>query len=129
MPFLNLDLLRYMIELSAGYNVVIPRFEDLVEPLHAVYSRACLGPIEEQLRAGNLRLVAFNSKVRVRYVGPSELERFAAQASFLNVNTPEDLQRARELARDRTGSAPGCLQGMRGGWRGERKPSAGSERH
>ncbi len=39
MPFLNLDLLRHMIELSPDFDVVIPRVGDKKEPLHAIYSK------------------------------------------------------------------------------------------
>jgi len=46
MPFLNQDLLDYMIKISAGFDLVIPRLGSMVEPLHAVYSKSCLAPIE-----------------------------------------------------------------------------------
>ncbi len=39
MPFLNQGLLRYMIQLAPNFDLVIPRVGDMVEPLHAVYSR------------------------------------------------------------------------------------------
>jgi molybdopterin-guanine dinucleotide biosynthesis protein A len=34
MPFLNQTLLRYMVGLSAGFDVVVPRVGKWVEPLH-----------------------------------------------------------------------------------------------
>jgi len=36
MPFLNEDLLRYMIQLSANFDLVVPRWDSMVEPLHAI---------------------------------------------------------------------------------------------
>jgi len=54
MPFLNLALLGYMIQLSANSDLVIPRLGEMVEPLHAIYSKGCLAPIEQLLRQGNL---------------------------------------------------------------------------
>lgn len=99
MPFLDLRLLRFMILLSGDYDVVIPRLDRLLEPLHAVYSRACLGPIEGLLQAGDLRVVGFFGQVRVRYVDQTELAVFDPERlSLFNVNTPEDLGRAQELA-------------------------------
>lgn len=95
MPFLDLSLLRFMVLLSADYDVVIPRLDGLLEPLHAVYSQACLGPIEDLLRAQNLRIIDFLSRVRVRYVEQSEIEVLDPQRlSVFNVNTPEDLREA-----------------------------------
>ncbi len=99
MPFLNPQLLSFMIELSAAYDVLIPRFDGYLEPLHAVYSRACLGPMSAQLQAGDLRIVNVLARVRVRYLEAAELDGFdPRRLSLLNVNTPADLQRAEELA-------------------------------
>lgn len=93
MPLLNLPLLRYMILLSAGFDVVIPSIGDQTEPLHAIYSKACISPIESLLQCNELRVIHFFHQVRVRYVTPSEIEVFdPAHLSFSNINTPEDLQ-------------------------------------
>ncbi len=98
MPFLNLGLLRSMAQLAGDYDVVIPRLDGLLEPLHAVYAKACLAPIEEMLRAGNLRIRCFLDRVRVRYVERAEVEALdPRRLSFFNVNTPHDLQVAHEL--------------------------------
>jgi molybdopterin-guanine dinucleotide biosynthesis protein A len=100
MPFLNQALLDYMIEISAGFDVVIPRLGNMVEPLHAVYSKSCLAPIEELLKQDNLRVSELLNLVRVRHVEAEEIDRFDPKhLSFFNVNTEADLQIARELAR------------------------------
>ncbi|GAG02740.1 unnamed protein product, partial [marine sediment metagenome] len=39
MPFLNYALLDYMLQISADFDLVIPRLGNMVEPLHAVYSK------------------------------------------------------------------------------------------
>ena len=45
MPFLNPDLLAYMLTLAqAGYDVVTPAVDGLLEPLHAVYRPAACAP-------------------------------------------------------------------------------------
>jgi len=99
MPFLNQALLRYIVSLSAGFDMVIPRLGELVEPLHAVYSLNCLPHIEELLRQGVLEVRALLGLVRVRYVEASEIERFDPEhLSLFNVNTEADLERARRIA-------------------------------
>lgn len=102
MPFLNLDLLRYIISLARDADVVVPRWTD-VEPLHAVYRPAtCLGPIEKALARGERRVVSFYDGLRVRYVERAEIAQFDPQGlSFFNVNTPSDWQRARALTKSR----------------------------
>lgn len=100
MPFLDLRLLRYMILLSPGQDVVIPRAGELTEPLHAIYSKRCLQPIERVLASGGRKIISFFPEVRVRYVEEQEISLFDPQhLSFFNVNTPGDLEKARRLAR------------------------------
>jgi len=100
MPFLDLRLLRYMILLSPGQDVVIPRVGGLTEPLHAIYSKQCLQPIERVLAGGGRRIIEFFPEVRVRYIEEQEIQLFDPQSlSFFNINTPADLEKARSLAR------------------------------
>ncbi len=100
MPFLNDALLRYMIRLSDSFDMVVPRVGVMVEPLHAVYSKGCLAPIEGMLRQENLSVNHLLRLVSVRYVEAEEIDRFDRQhLSFFNINTEADMEMARELAR------------------------------
>ena len=101
MPFLNPALLRYMLGLTTGFDLVIPRLNDMVEPLHAVYARSCLAPMERLLEQKNMRINALFGLVRVRYVEADEIDRFdPRRLSFFNVNTGADLERAEQLAKE-----------------------------
>jgi len=100
MPFLNQALLRYMIGLSAGFDAVVPRLGNLVEPLQGVYSKSCLAPIEQLLKQDNLKVSDILPLVRVRYVETEDIDRFDPKhLSIFNVNTEADLRKARELAK------------------------------
>ncbi len=100
MPFLNQALLRYMIQISAGFDLVVPRVGDMVEPLHAVYSKGCLAPIEYLLKQGNLSIIALFALVKVRYVEAMEINRFDPEhLSFFNINSVADLEKAKRLVR------------------------------
>ena len=106
MPFLNPDLLRYMIDLSPEVDVVMPRLGGFQEPLHAIYSKNCMPHMERQLGEGNLKITAFFDLVRVRYVAEEEIDRFDPQhLSFFNINTQADLEKASLLLSSKT--APG----------------------
>jgi len=122
MPFLNPDLLRYMIDLSPDFDVVIPRIGDLKEPLHAVYTKNCLLPMERLLKGGNLRVAGLLDSVRVRYVEKDEIDRFDPEhLSFFNVNTQADLERARMLASQENPQSalagPQAIRMMRKQWK------------
>ncbi len=98
MPFLNRRLLSYMVQLADGFDLVIPRFNDMVEPLHAVYSRDCIGPAELLLKQGELQIRQFFPSVRVRYVGAEEVDRFdPGHLSLFNINNEAALRKARDL--------------------------------
>ncbi len=99
-PFLNRDLLRHLIGLRAGYDVVVPLNRDgYPQSMHAVYSQACAGPIRERLEAGRLKVIGFFPDVRVREVAGQAIDQFDPERlSFFNVNTPEDLAEAQRLA-------------------------------
>ena len=99
MPFLNRRLLEYMLGLRGDYDAVVPQPGDFPEPTHALYSRACLPPIEARLQANDLKISGFFDDVRVRYLDEREVRQFDPQLlSFFNVNSPEDLARAHALA-------------------------------
>ena len=99
MPFLNQDLLRYMVQLSTDFDLVIPRWDGMVEPLHAVYSKGCLAAIENLIKEGVLSVNGLPALVRARYVETEEIDRFDPKhLSFFNINTGADLKMARELA-------------------------------
>jgi len=98
MPFLNIDLLRYLTELSPAFDAVIPRLEGQLEPLHAVYSKNCLDPMETLLHEGRLKIANFLPAVTVRYVDEAEVEKFDPQhLSFFNINSEADLDRAKTV--------------------------------
>ena len=103
MPFLNQALLRYMIQLSVNFDLVVPRVSNLVEPLHAIYTKSCLAPIERMIKQGKLSVYKLLHLVRVRYVETEEIDKFDPKhLSFFNVNTEADLEIARDLARGDT---------------------------
>ncbi|MFC2013784.1 molybdenum cofactor guanylyltransferase [Chloroflexota bacterium] len=100
MPFLNQDLLRYMVQLAPGFDAVVPRIGHFVEPLHAIYSKNCLAAVEKLLREGNLRARDIFPLAKIRYVEAEEIDMFDPRhLSILNINTETDLEEARKLAK------------------------------
>lgn len=100
MPFLNLDFMRYMISLPRDYDILIPKWEGHVEPLHAIYSKNCLTSIEGLLKQNNLKIPDFFDQVRVHHVLEEEINRYDPQhLSFFNINTPDQLRKAEAILR------------------------------
>jgi len=98
MPFLNQGLLKHMLAQREGWDAVVPQPGSYPEPTHALYSKDCLAGMETRLRANDLKISGFFDQVRVKYLAQEEIETFDPELhSFFNVNSPEDLERAREL--------------------------------
>lgn len=99
MPFLNTDLLRYMLQQAIGWDAVVPRLRGWwLEPLHAVYARACLKPAERILENGTRGILDLFPLVRTRYLETHEVALFdPGGLSFVNLNTPADLALAQKL--------------------------------
>lgn len=101
MPFLHADVARLVVDRAADADVVVPRVGDQLETLHACYAKSCLAPIEQRLRAGRLKIVGFFPDVRVLEIPETEVARYREpEIVFMNVNTPEELERARTLVRE-----------------------------
>ena len=96
MPFLNTELLRYMVELSSDFDAVVPQLgEGMVEPLHAIYSKNCLHSMKRQLERNELAVDSIFGTVSVKYVKRAECQRLDPQLlSFFNINDHSDLERA-----------------------------------
>jgi molybdenum cofactor guanylyltransferase len=93
MPFLNPNLLRYLMVLSGDYEAVVPQTGDEFEPLHAVYRRACYRPIVQRLASGQRRVISFFADVRLRVVSEVEWRTIDPDGrSLMNLNTPDDLR-------------------------------------
>lgn len=99
MPFLNEPLLRYMIKVSDGFDFILPRINNMYEPLHAIYSKNCIAPIKSILEQGKKVIIELFKYVKVRYVEAEEVDRFDPRhMSFFNINTREDLNLAKKIA-------------------------------
>ncbi len=105
MPFVSAVFLRGLIELAPGYDVVVPRTGGRLHPLHALYRRStCLPVIAAALARGERRTIAFFEDVRVLVLEEDALQRLDPTGiALMNVNTPQELARARALAAEMAG--------------------------
>ncbi|MFP4439312.1 MAG: molybdenum cofactor guanylyltransferase [Chloroflexaceae bacterium] len=104
MPLLRRELPAVMLAYPRKYDALVPRSPrpDAVrnaaglEPLHAIYSRACCAPLRRMLDQGQRRIADFLASVRMETVAPEVIARYdPAGQAFLNINTPDDLAAAR----------------------------------
>jgi molybdopterin-guanine dinucleotide biosynthesis protein A/molybdopterin converting factor small subunit len=93
--FLCPHLISHLVSRIPGHDVVVPRWGDRFQPLHAVYRRSVLALLEGQRARGELRPVFLFDKVRTLSIGDEEIRRFDPDgSSFFNMNTPADYAEA-----------------------------------
>jgi len=97
MPFLQPKLLEYLIDVDIEADVVVPKIDKHFEPLLAIYSKNCLGPIEDMIKRSQKCLYDLYPKVRVREISQKEFQIFDPELkSFINFNTPKELKMFRD---------------------------------
>lgn len=98
MPFINQDVILYMLEESKGYDVVIAERNSRLQPFCAVYSKNCIKPIKDEVLKNNLRVRDFFKYVKVKVITEKEAARYDLDGlSFVNINTPEDHNRFKDM--------------------------------
>lgn len=99
MPLLTPGVLSLLLDAARPeHDAVIPR-PVRPEPLCALYDRRLLPALERAVAAGRLRIMDALAGAQIRFVDAGELARVdPALRSFTNVNTPEELAAAREIA-------------------------------
>jgi molybdopterin-guanine dinucleotide biosynthesis protein A len=109
MPFLNPDIIRYMVCLKDQADIVISRWGSRFQPTHAVYGRNCLPVLEEMMNLQNRKIHSMigHPALRVRVIAESEIRQIDQDGrSMFNINTPSDLEQARSVYDAGTGSEP-----------------------
>jgi len=95
LPSLSVLLLRWMVGLPRTWDALVPFHPNEAdkagwEPLHALYTRACLGPMRAALDRGDRQATAFFPAVHIRPLTADEMRPHDPTGrSTLSVNTPD----------------------------------------
>ena len=118
-PFLNSDLLMYLISVLGEYDAVIPYTTKIpnnekvnnqkkdagitYQTLCAVYSKRCLPFIDEMIRESDYRVYALRERINSLNISPKEWKPYDPEGlSFVNINTPQDYIKAKRYSTNRT---------------------------
>ena len=98
-PFLKKELIGVIIDrIEPGCDAIIPEISVGLEPLCAVYAKQCLKRIEQHLAQEKLKIQWVFKKNRIKKIPERILrERDPELISFININSPEDLEKAEAL--------------------------------
>ena len=99
MPFINTPGLTKLWLEKEEFDVLIPQTPDGLQPLAALYKQSCIPAIAKQLKEKNFKIRRFFDDIRVKIIICSDFPNIYPDNTFLNINSPEDLQRARDIYR------------------------------
>ena len=99
-PFLKKEMVLAVVNaIAPNLDIVVPQTDLGFEPLCAAYSRNCLKPIHAQLGKKQLQIQRLYKTMRTLKIPETTLRAIDPDLiSFFNINTPEDLERARQMA-------------------------------
>ena len=102
MPFINVELLKYMMSLPRNYDALLPRIGEQTEQLHSIYSKNCLPKMEKYLNSGHLKITSFMDEIDVKYVDEDIINKYDPRhLSFFNVNTAQQLNEAQDILKNK----------------------------
>jgi molybdopterin-guanine dinucleotide biosynthesis protein A len=86
MPFIATSLIQELVAAWEGHDAVVPFTPGGSQPLHAVFARSALGPLESRMDAGRFSLRGALEDLNVLAVDARAHGRFDS-----NLNRPDDL--------------------------------------
>lgn len=99
-PFLKKELVETLLNgIKPNIDIVIPETSKGFEPLCSIYSKRCLKPIERQIEKKAFKIQQIFQTVRVKKISENILRTVDPDLfSFSNINTPDDLDRAKQIS-------------------------------
>ncbi len=102
MPFLDPVVIQHMASLSGTFDMTLAELTQGIQMTHGIYSKRCLSVLEKMVKGGDLRLqdLLKDSSLSLRKVPEVEITPVDPQLlSFMNLNSPADLELARKITR------------------------------
>jgi molybdopterin-guanine dinucleotide biosynthesis protein A len=99
-PFVRADLLRDIMSHSkCGADAVVSWTGKRLQPMPGLYRKSCLPAVEGALERGERRMQAVLRRLSLCELAGEDLDCLdSAHSSYINVNTPKDLLRARSMS-------------------------------
>jgi len=92
MPFLNPALLENMVKILPSFEAIVPRWPNMQkEPLHAVYSLACIQTMKKHIDTNRYSIIHVLEEMHVLHLNKRGFAEFDPDFySFLNINDQAD---------------------------------------
>lgn len=98
LAFPDAAILQQLVNARGATDALIPQTQKGLEPVVALYHKRCLKPMEIMLQNNQHRILDLLKLINYSTFDCSTLAA-GWEDAFMNINTPEDLERARTIAR------------------------------
>lgn len=98
MPFIRKDFIVKQIEYfyNNGCDILVPRIDNYIEPLHGIYRKSVVLALEDYLEAGkNCAIREFFKMADIQYMDFAASEE--SKRAFTNINSPSDILIVKQL--------------------------------
>jgi molybdopterin-guanine dinucleotide biosynthesis protein A len=93
MPDIRPEAVKKLISTpSEDALVVIPYINGRLHPMHALYDKRCLAPIEKMIKKGELRIMTLFDEIKIKKLTEDEFSGVDIAASVANINTRQELK-------------------------------------
>ena len=99
LPFIPVELIRYMCKNAGSYDIFSTDFGNGVEPLCAVYHQDCIKMIENRIGLKRYKVSDFFDSVHAK-IKQVPKGQFASSYDLFNINTPEDVEKAETIMKN-----------------------------
>ncbi len=99
-PFLKKELVETLLDnIDQNNDIIMPETSVGMEPLCAIYSKRCLNAAEHHIKQNKLKIQRALGNHRLKKIPETVLRTKDPELiSFFNINIPQDLARAEEMA-------------------------------
>jgi molybdopterin-guanine dinucleotide biosynthesis protein A len=102
-PFVSTALLSYLLEKSENYDVVLPSFNNHLQPMIGYFNKNFLKIIDHQIKAGNVKPINIFENANMLKVEITKVLEFYNEHLFFNINTKEQYEEAKRIYRSISG--------------------------
>lgn len=93
MPLISNQYLEFIQTWDQDYDVLVPEYHHMIEPLAGIYSKNCLNALKEHIDHDNLSVTKFIKEINATIISDKLLkETLDNDNIFHNVNTKDDLK-------------------------------------
>ncbi|MEZ5147158.1 MAG: molybdenum cofactor guanylyltransferase [Bacteroidales bacterium] len=97
MPLMTSDFVKFVVSKKADYEVVIPVFNGMAEPLCAYYHKNITSPLKAQIKAGVYKIQEAVKPLHTLLLEIEDSNVFNDSKLFMNINSEVDLGIAKRL--------------------------------